>query len=127
MRQGLWIIVLFFSFCYELYDEQIRQIIFFKLASRRNPTLRAEATFSRYEMASEKWPLPTTVQFSIVHAQNSPRDSQATGSSNLREFRGNQSCENYLRTTLLGLLFCFFCFARLVLSILAAKFPRIVF
>ena len=33
---------------------QIRQIIFFKPASRRNPTLRAEATFSRYEMASEK-------------------------------------------------------------------------
>ena len=54
MRQGLWINVLIFSFCYELYDKQIRQIIFFKLASRRNPTLRAEATFSRYEMASEK-------------------------------------------------------------------------
>ena len=53
MRQGLWINVLIFSF-YELYDKQIRQIIFFKLASRRNPTLRAEATFSRYEMASEK-------------------------------------------------------------------------
>ena len=33
------------------------------------------------------------------------------GSSNLREFRWNQTCENYLRTTLLELLFCFFCFA----------------
>ena len=55
----------------------------------------------------QQLPLPTTVQFSIVHAQNSSRDSQATGSSNLREFRGNQNCENYLRTTLLELLFCF--------------------
>ena len=25
-------------------------------------TLQAEATFSRYELACEKWPLPTTVQ-----------------------------------------------------------------
>ena len=53
--------------------------------------------------------------------------SQATGSSNLREFRGNQTCENYLRTTLLELLFCFSASPLLVLTILAAKFPRIVF
>ena len=76
------------------------------LREGENP-LRAEATFSRNEMASEKQPLPTTVQFSIVHAQNLSRDLQATGSSNLREFRGNQNWENYLRTTLLELLFCF--------------------
>ena len=72
-------------------------------------------------------PLPITVQFSIVHAQNSSRYSQATGSSNLREFRGNQTCENYLRTTLVELLFCFSALLPLVLSILAAKFSRIVF
>ena len=70
---------------------------------------------------------PTTVQFSIVHAQNSSRDSQATGSSNLREFCGNQTCESYLRTTLLELLFCFSALLPLVLSILAAKFPQLVF
>ena len=29
------------------------------------------------------------LQFSIVYVQNSSRDSQATSSSNLREFRGN--------------------------------------
>ena len=34
-------------------------------------TLRAEATFSLCELAYEKQPLPTTVQFSIVHARNS--------------------------------------------------------
>ena len=62
-----------------------------------------------------------------MHARNSSRDSQATGSSNLREFRGDQTCENYLRTTLLELLFCFSASPPLVLSILAAKFPRIVF
>ena len=55
------------------------------------------------------------------------RDSQATGSSNLREFRGNQTWENYMRTTLLELLFCFSASPPLVLSILAAKFPQIVF
>ena len=60
-----------------------------------------------------------------MHAQNSSRDSQATGSSNLREFRGNQTCENYLRTTLLELLFCFSASPLLVLTILASKFPRI--
>ena len=38
-------------------------------------TLRAEATFSQCELACEKQPLPTTVQFSIVHARNSSRDS----------------------------------------------------
>ena len=43
----------------------------------------------------------------IVHAKNSSRDSQATGWSNLRQFCGNQNCENYLRTNLLELLFCF--------------------
>ena len=90
-------------------------------------TLRAETTFSRYELACEKQPLPTTVQFSIVYAQNSSHDSQATGSSNLREFCENQTCENYLRTTLLELLFCFSASPPLVLSILAAKFPWIVF
>ena len=62
-----------------------------------------------------------------MHAQNSSRDSRATGSTNLREFRGNQTCENYLRTTLLELLLCFSALPPLVLSILAAKFPRIVF
>ena len=57
-----------------------------------------------------------------VHAQNSSRDSQATGSSNLREFHGNQNCKNYLRTTLLELyLFCFSALPPLVLSILAEK------
>ena len=46
----------------------------------------------------------------------------------VREFRGNQTCENYLRTTLLlELLFCFSASFPQVLSILAAKFPRIVF
>ena len=83
--------------------------------------LRAEATFSRYEMASKKQPLPKTVQISFVHAQNSSRDSQATGSSSLCEFRGNQNCENYLRTTLLELSFCFSALPPLVLSILAEK------
>ena len=34
-------------------------------------TLRGEATFSLCELACEKQPLPTTVQFSIVHARNS--------------------------------------------------------
>ena len=29
MRQGIWINVLIFSFCYELYDKQIRHIIIF--------------------------------------------------------------------------------------------------
>ena len=84
-------------------------------------TLRAEATFSWYEMASKKQPLPKTIQISIVHAQNSSRDSQATGSSSLCEFRGNQNCENYLRTTLLELSFCFSALPPLVLSILAEK------
>ena len=37
------------------------------------------------------------------------------------------SRENYLRTTLLELLFCFSASPLLVLTILAAKFPRIVF
>ena len=60
-------------------------------------------------------------------AKFSSRDAQAIGSSNLREFRGNQTCENYLRTTLLELLLCFSALPPLVLSILAAKFPRIVF
>ena len=84
-------------------------------------TLRAEATFSWYKLACKKQPLPTTVQFSIVHAQNSSRDSQATGSSNLCEFRGNQTCKNYLRTTLLELLFCFSASPPLVLSIFSRK------
>ena len=84
-------------------------------------TLRAEATFSWYEMASKKQPLPKTIQISIVHVQNSSRDSQATGSSSLCEFRGNQNCENYLRTTLLELSFCFSALPPLVLSILAEK------
>ena len=67
---------------------------------------------------------PTTVQFSIVHAQNSSRDSQAI--QLVRQicvsFAGN-----YLRTTLLELLFCFSVLPPLFLSILAAKCPRIVF
>ena len=78
---------------------------------RSSSTLRAEATFSRYELACEKQSLPTTVQFSIVHAKNSSRDSQTTGSSNLREFHWNQIWENCLRTTLLELLFCFSAFS----------------
>ena len=40
-------------------------------------TLRAEATFLLGELVCEKQPLQTTVQFSIVHARNSSRDSQA--------------------------------------------------
>ena len=57
----------------------------------------------------------------IVHAKNSSRDSQATGWSNLLQFCGNQTCVNYLRTTLLELLFSFCAFPPLVLSILAGK------
>ena len=34
-------------------------------------------------------PRPPVLQFSIVYVQNSSRDSQATSSSNLREFGGN--------------------------------------
>ena len=57
-------------------------------------TLRAEARFSLCELACEKQPLPTTVQFSIVHARNSSRDSQAKlivrSVVKWREFRGNK-------------------------------------
>ena len=89
---------------------------------RSSSTLRAEVTFSRYELACEKQPLPTTVQFSIVHAQNSSRDSQATGSSNLREFSRKLLANNSPRAFVL-----FSASSPLVLSILAAKCPRIVF
>ena len=69
-------------------------------------TLRAEATFSLCELACEKQPLPTTVQFSIVHARNSSRDSQAKlivrSVVKWREFRGNKK----IATTLI-------CYARL--------------
>ena len=75
-----------------------------------------------YELACEKQPLPTTVQFSIVHAQNSSRDSQATGSSNLREFSRKLLANNSPRSFVL-----FSASSPLVLSILAAKCPRIVF
>ena len=40
-------------------------------------TLRAEATFSLSELSCEKQPLLTTVLFSIMHARNLSRDSQA--------------------------------------------------
>ena len=75
-----------------------------------------------YELACEKQPLPTTVQFSIVHTQNSSRDSQATGSSNLREFSRKLLANNSPRAFVL-----FSASSPLVLSILAAKCPRIVF
>ena len=57
-------------------------------------TLREEATFSLQELACEKQPLPTTVQFSIVHARNSSRNSHAKlivrSVVKWREFRGNK-------------------------------------
>ena len=59
-----------------------------------SPTLRAEATFSLCELACEKQPLTTTVQFSIVHARNLSRDSQAKlivrAVVKWCEFRGNK-------------------------------------
>ena len=68
--------------------------------------MRAEAKFSLCELACEKQPLPTTVQFSIVHARNLSRDSQAKlivrSVVKWREFRGNKK----LVTTLV-------CYARL--------------
>ena len=61
---------------------------------KASDTLRAEATFSLCELSCEKWPLPTTVQFSIEHARNSSRDSQAKlivrSDVKWREFRGNK-------------------------------------
>ena len=61
--------------------------------------MRAEAKFSLCELACEKQPLPTTVQFSIVHARNSSRHSQAklivTSVVKWREFLGNKKhCDN---------------------------------
>ena len=46
-------------------------------AQKGPSTPRAEATFSLCEMLCKKWPLSTSVQFSIVNARNSSRDSQA--------------------------------------------------
>ena len=52
--------------------------------------------------------MPTTVQFSIVHhAQNSSRDLQATGSSNLREFHGNQIAKTTCEQLSSSVCFCF--------------------
>ena len=71
--------------------------------------MQAEAKFSLCELACEKQPLPTTVQFSIVHARNSSRDSQAKlivrPVVKWREFRGNKK----IATTLI-------CYARLMQS-----------
>ena len=68
------------------------------------------------ELACEKWPLPTTVQFSIVHARNSSRDWSdlqalliVRSVVKLREFRGNKkNCDNsdLLRKTYARLTQC---------------------
>ena len=60
-------------------------------------------TFSLCELVCEKYPLATTVQFSIVHARNSSRDSQAKlivrSVIKWSEFCGNKTLICYARLT----------------------------